>query len=117
VDPLEELHKVVVQGFASLNDKIDSVEARLGGRIDSVEAKLGGRIDSVEAKLGDRIDSLSAKMDAGFARVDREFELVKRGLLDHMEQFKEIRVTLDKKVDRDEVEAIVERAVARATGH
>jgi len=94
MDPLEELQKVVVQGFASLNAKIDSTVA-------AGEVRLGERIDAVERKLSDKIDGTDAKMDAGFARVDRDFEFVKRAIVDHTQELKEIRATLDKKVDRD----------------
>jgi hypothetical protein len=60
---LEDLHRVVVQGFASVSDRFDSVDARLTGlsdRIDSLDARLSGRIDSLEARLSGRIESLEA---------------------------------------------------------
>lgn len=42
------------------DDRIDTVESKLGTRIDSVESKIGTRIDSVEEKLGARIDAVAA---------------------------------------------------------
>ena len=95
---IEELHKVVVQGFASVNDRIDSVETRLTSRVDTVEARLTSRIDTVEARLTSRIDSVEGKMDTEFGRV-------KDALLEHGRQLKDIRSALDRKVDRDELEA------------
>ncbi len=92
---LEDLHRVVVQGFASLNDKIDSVETRLSGRIDSLQDEMNDR----------------------FGRVDQDLALVKEAVMEHGRQLKDVRATLDKKVDRDEVEAIVERVVGRGAGH
>lgn len=109
---LEQLHQVVVQGFASINSKLDA-------KVDALETKIGAldaKIDGVDAKLDAKVDALEAKMDAGFARIDQDFAFVKRAITDHTQELKEIRATLDKKVDRDEVEAIVERAVARAIG-
>ena len=84
---IEDLHKVVVQGFASVNDRIDSVEAKLGTRMDSLEARLGTRIDALET------------------RMDGEFGRVKDALLEHGRQLKDIRAALDRKVERDELEA------------
>ena len=109
---IEDLHKVVVQGFASVSDRIDSGLAAVNARIDSVEAKLGARIDSVEAKLGtgfaavrtgfaavnDRFDALETHMDGEFGRV-------KDALQEHGRQLKDIRAGLDRKVDRDELGA------------
>jgi hypothetical protein len=65
---------------------------------------------------------LRQEMSVGFAEVKRDVAeirqdvgLVKIAALDHSRKLKEIRVALDKKVDRDEVEGIVQRVVAR--GH
>jgi hypothetical protein len=84
---IEELHRVVVQGFASVTDKIDSVEARLTERVDS---GLTG--------VNQGIDALQIHMDAELGRV-------KDALVEHGRQLKDIRAALDRKVDRDELEA------------
>ena len=76
---IDELHRVVVQGFASVNGRFDSVDARLA---------------SVEAK----VDTLQVYVDTEFGRV-------KDALLEHGRQLKDIRAALDRKVDRDELEA------------
>ncbi|MBP3976619.1 hypothetical protein [Microbacterium sp. BLY] len=47
-----------------IDDRIDTVETKLGTRIDTVETKLGTRIDSVESKIGTRIDSVEEKLGA-----------------------------------------------------
>ena len=73
---IEDLHRVVVQGFASVTDRLDSADARL---------------NAVEARL-------TEKMDAEFGRV-------KDALMEHGRQLKDIRAALDRKVDRDELEA------------
>jgi hypothetical protein len=91
---IEELHRVVVQGFASVTDRIDSVETRLT----SVETRLTERIDSGLAGVNQRIDALQIHMDAELGRV-------KDALTEHGRQLKDIRAALDRKVDRDELEA------------
>ena len=89
---IEELHGVVVQGFATMNDRFDS----MGVRIDSVEA----RMDS----MGTRMDALESKVDAGFATMDAEFGRVKDALLEHGRQLTSIHETLSR-TDRDALEA------------
>ena len=91
IEALRGEFKAFGQGLASLNDKIDATTARFETRFD--------------------------RIDARFDRVEHELGLMKSAVLEHGRQLKEIRVTLDKKVDRDDVEAIVERVVARAAGH
>ncbi len=76
---IEELHRVVVQGFASATDRFDSVDARL---------------TAVEAK----VDAVQDQMNAEFGRV-------KDALMEHGRQLKDIGAALDRKVDRDELEA------------
>ena len=76
---IEDLHRVVAQGFASVSDRFDSVDARLA---------------AVDAK----VDAVKVQMDAEFGRV-------KDALMEHGRQLKDIRAALDRKVDRDELEA------------
>ena len=98
---IEDLHRVVVQGFASVNDRFDSVDARLesvDARLTAVEARLTERIDSGLPGVNQRIDALQIHMDAEFGRV-------RDALMEHGRQLKDIRAALDQKVDRDELEA------------
>ncbi len=95
---IEDLHRVVVQGFASLNDKIDSGLASVNDKIDSGLASVPDKVDSGLASVNQRIDSLQVHLDAEFGRV-------KDALMEHGRQLKDIRVALDRKVDRDELEA------------
>jgi len=44
---IDELHRVVVQGFASVSDRFDSVDAR----IDELRSDLVGRIETLEAAV------------------------------------------------------------------
>ncbi len=115
MDPIAELRGIVQQGFDSLHDKIDSsiaaVEVRLGQKIDGVEARLGQRIDGVEGRLAGvegRLDGVESRLDGvedRLGRIEQDLGFVKRAVLDHTQELKEIRVALDRKVDRDELEA------------
>jgi hypothetical protein len=63
-------------------------------RFDSADA----RLTAVEARLTERIDALQIHMNGEFGRV-------KDALMEHGRQPKDIRAALDRKVDRDELEA------------
>jgi hypothetical protein len=52
------------------------------------------------------------QVDRRFERVEHDLGLVKIAALDHSRELKEIRAGLEKKIDRDEVEAIVHAVVA-----
>ena len=95
---IEDLHRVVVQGFTSLNDKIDSGLGSVNDRIDKVDSGLAAKIDSGLASVNQRIDALQVHMDTELGRV-------KDALTEHGRQLKDIRAALDRKVDRDELEA------------
>jgi hypothetical protein len=70
-------------------------------------------VDGKVDRLDRRVTSGFERVDRGFDRVDRELGLVKVALLDHGRELREIRGALALKVDRDEVEAVVDRAVSR----
>jgi methyl-accepting chemotaxis protein len=57
------------------------------------------------------------QMARGFEQVDRRFDRVEEDLSRVKDAIRHMRAAVDRKVDRDEVEGLVERAVARAVGH
>jgi hypothetical protein len=77
--------------------------------------------------FGEALAGLGARVDAGFAEVDRRFDgvdrrldrlegdvaFVKTAVTDSARETRAIRDALDRKVDRDEVEGIVDRVLAR----
>ncbi|HEY6461409.1 MAG TPA: hypothetical protein VIY73_14685 [Polyangiaceae bacterium] len=77
--------------------------------------------------LGEALAGLGAQMHAGFADVDRRFDgvdrrldrlegdmaFVKTAVTDSARETRAIRDALDRKVDRDEVEGVVVRVLAR----
>ena len=67
--------------------------------------------------VNDKVDRLDGDVASGFERVDRELGLVKAVVIDHSRELREIRgrleAAMERKVDWDEVEAVVERVLAR----
>jgi hypothetical protein len=55
--------------------------------------------------MNDRIDGVNGRIDALETHMDGKFGRVKDALLEHGRQLKDIRTALDRKVDRDELEA------------
>jgi hypothetical protein len=69
--------------------------------------------------FGEALQGMREQMAEGFDRVDRDMDLLKAAVLEHGRELGEIRRSvhrleekMDGKVDRDEVETIVARAVA-----
>jgi len=105
---LESLREQMTRGFAETNRRFEQVDRRF----DAFDRELAHVKDDV-AHLKDDV-----------AQVRHELGQVKDAVLAHRGQLREVntqlgelRVAVDRKVDRDEVEGIVERAVARAVGH
>ena len=90
-DGFEEMHR----RFAEVDRRFDRVDQRFAG----VDQRLDG-------------------MDQRFDRVERDLGLVKVAVLAHGRELRELRSTVTDlaatKVNRDEVETIVERVVARS---
>ncbi len=108
---IQELHEVVVQGFASVNGRLDSVDSRLGALDDRVAAlddkvaAVDAKVAAVDVKAGSGFATVNQRIDALQNHMDAEFGRVKDALLEHGRQLKDIRAALDRKVDRDELEA------------
>jgi hypothetical protein len=121
-DGLEGRFDGIEGRFNGIEGRFDGLEGRFNGleeRFDGIEARfdgIEGRFDGIEARfdgIEGRFDGLEERMTAGFAHVDERLDglshevgLVKLAVLEHGRALKE-------KVDRNEVEAIVERAMGR----
>ena len=57
------------QRFASLEGKIETVQAHLEGKIETVQAHLEGKIETVQAHLDGKIDTLRAQLTGEMAWV------------------------------------------------
>jgi hypothetical protein len=102
------------RAFAVLVEDLRGQFRAFGERLDG----FGGRLDG----FGERLDGIDERMTAGFARVDDrldrvehrlhhvegELQLVKTATREHGRMLKDM-------VRRDEVEALVDRAVARSS--
>ncbi len=105
------------EALSVLDDKVTALDgkvAALDGKVAALDGKVAA-LDGKVAALDSRVTALDVRMTAGFARVDQrldrvehELGLVKSAVLEHGRLLKQ-------KVNRDEVEAIVERAIARKT--
>jgi methyl-accepting chemotaxis protein len=111
----------VKRGFEDVHRRFEQVDlrfAQVDARFDQVDA----RFDQVDARF-DQVDARFDQVDARFDRVERDLAdvkhdvgLVKIAVLEHSRELKEVRASLDRKVDRDEVEGIVERVLSRSHG-
>ncbi len=85
--------------------------------------EVGRRFEQVDRRF-DQIDRRFEQNDRRFDRVDEDLARVKDAIGQHGRQLKDVhaqlhdlRAAVDRKVDRDEVEPLVERAIARAVSH
>lgn len=63
------------------------------------------RLDSGLTAVNQRIDGEDQRIDALQIHMDTEFGRVKDALMEHGRQLKDIRAALDRRVDREELEA------------
>ena len=101
--------EAMASGFARVDRRLDGMDHRLDG--------MNHRLDGTDHRL-DGMDHRLDGMDPRFDHLDREMGLVKSAVLAHSHELKEIRGAIERiertKVDRDEVEAIAERVIARS---
>ena len=101
--------------FRVFGESLQALSERMDARFDAVDARfeaVDARFDAVDA----RFEAVDARFDAVDARADRadgELALVKAAVLDNNRDLKELRGAVTRLVDRDEVEAIVARSLAR----
>ncbi len=91
------LHEQMSAGFEEVNHRFEQVNHRF--------EEVNCRFEQVDRRF-DRVEH-------DIAEIRQDVGLVKIAVLDHSRELKEIRVALEKKVDRDEVEGIVQRVIAR----
>ena len=95
-EALEGLRDQVVSGFDQVRQRFDGVDARF----DRIDRRLDG--------MDTRFDGVDARLE----RVDREIGLLKSAVLENTREIRaEVRRLDDRKVDREEIDAIIARAV------
>jgi archaellum component FlaC len=125
--------------FERIDDRFDGVDhrfERIDGRFDGIDhrfERIDDRFDGIDhrfERIDDRFDGIDHRfdgIDGRFDGIDQEILLLKDASLTHTRELKEVNHQLreirtsvdrlaekvDQKVDRTEVEAIVERALSR----
>jgi predicted phage tail protein len=114
------------QAFTVVLEQLRGEFKVFGEALEGQRQQFGEALEAQRQQLGE----LRQQMTDGFERVDRELGEVKRDLGEmkvdlalvksavttHTRELREIRAALGNKVERGEVEAIVERSVARIAG-
>ena len=116
--------------FKVFGEALGGLRQQVTEEIGALRQQVTGEIGTLRQQVTEEIGTLRQQMTDGFERVDREFGEVRRELGDmkvdlglvksavttHTRELREIRGALGNKVERGEVEAIVEHAVARVAG-
>ncbi len=61
--------------IATVNQRIDTLDQKLGQRIDALDQKLGQRIDALDQKIDQRIVALDQKLDQRTVALDQKLDL------------------------------------------
>ena len=118
-EALQSLDAKVERGFARVDGDMAAGFARVDREMAAGFARVDQEMTARFGRVDDEFERVDHGMAAGFARVDRDIGLLKSAVTDNSRELREVRATvtrieaaLEKKVDRDEVEALVERAIA-----
>jgi archaellum component FlaC len=101
---------VVLEEIRAQNKAFGEGQELLRDQMRASFEEVDRRFEQVDRRF-EQIDHRFEQMDQRFERIEQDVGLVKIAVLDHARELKEIRTALDRKVDRDEVEAIVARAM------
>jgi hypothetical protein len=94
--------------FQSFRKDVDARFDRVNTRFDQVDA----RFDQVDGRFG-QVDGRFDQVDGRLGRVEHDIVLLKDAVVENTRELKHLRVVVDKKVDRDEIEPIVEGILCR----
>jgi chromosome segregation ATPase len=113
------------EALKSVDAHVQSVEAhvhRLDAHVQALDARVEGVAAHVQA-LDARVEGVAAhvqsldahvqSVDARLGRVEHDIVLIKDAVMENTRELKRVWVAVDKKVDRDEVEAIAEGVLRR----
>ena len=105
----------------ALSDFAEEVRSQLGEARKDFHSRLENLGEQMKQGF-DRVDQRFDEIDRRFDKVDRRFDGVEGDIRrlqaasrEHGRQLEDIQQTLRKKVDREEVEGIVEQVLARET--
>jgi hypothetical protein len=118
VEQLRGDFRVFGEALGGLREEFGGLRQEFGG----LREEFGG-LRQEFGRLRQEVGGLRQQMNDGFERVEHELgevkvdlALVKSAATTHTRELREIRTTLGNKVERGEVEVIVEHAVARIAG-
>ena len=106
-------------GFTVVLEDIRSQFRVFGEALQGIRETMDARFGAVDCRfdaVDRRFDAVDRRFDAVEARADRtdgELALVKVAVLENSRELKELRGAVSRLVDRNEVEVIVARALAR----
>jgi hypothetical protein len=103
--PSGRVRSVTPEAFAAFAQEVRGQFAEIGNQFKGFDARL--------VDLREHMDQRFDQVDARFGRVDEDLGRLKDASSKHTEQLKDIQRALPKKVDREEVEVIVEQVLAR----
>ena len=84
----------------------------VGEVVNRLEARLEGFQEGVDARFR-QVDARFDRVDIRLDRVEHDVVLLKDAVIENTRELKHLRVAVDKKVDRDEIEPIVEGILRR----
>jgi hypothetical protein len=108
IEQMQAHFRVFGEALAGLGARMDARFAEVDRRFDGVDR----RLDGVDLRL-EGIDRRFDDVDRRFDRLEGDMAFVKTAVTDSARETPAIRDALDRKVDRDEVEGIVDRVLAR----
>jgi hypothetical protein len=98
--------------LAAMLETMRGESRAVGEVVNRLEARLEGFQEEVDARFR-QVDARFDIVDARLGRVEHDIVLLKDAVVDNTRELKHLRVTVDKKVDRDEIEPIVEGILRR----
>ena len=103
---------VVLEEIRAQNKVFGEGQQLLREQMPAGFAEVNHRFEQVDRRF-ERVEHNITEIRQDITDVRQHVGLVKIAVLDHSRELKEIRVGLEKKVDRDEAEGIVQRVIAR----
>ena len=103
-----EGQQLLREQMSTLGEQVSS----LGEQMSSLREQMSAGFEDVNRRF-ERVDARFERVEGRLDRIENDVGLVKIAVIEHARELKEVRVALEKKVDRDEVEGIVLRVVAR----
>ena len=103
---------VVLEEIRAQNKGFGEGQQLLREQMSLLREQMSAGFEDVSRRF-EQVDARFERVEGRLDRIENDVGLVKIAVIEHARELKEIRVALEKKVDRDEVEGIVLRVVGR----